>query len=43
MTNADVLIVGAGPTGLMPAAELRPAGVRPPAVNAIRRGAGART
>ncbi|GGQ13873.1 FAD-dependent oxidoreductase [Streptosporangium pseudovulgare] len=29
MTNADVIIVGAGPTGLMLAAELRLAGVRP--------------
>lgn len=27
--NADVVIVGAGPTGLMLAAELRLAGVRP--------------
>ncbi|MGV9807319.1 FAD-dependent monooxygenase [Micromonospora chersina] len=29
MTNANVIIVGAGPTGLMLAAELRLAGVRP--------------
>ncbi|OUC97265.1 FAD-dependent monooxygenase [Streptosporangium minutum] len=29
MTNADVIIVGAGPTGLMLAVELRLAGVRP--------------
>ncbi|MGP4099041.1 FAD-dependent monooxygenase [Nonomuraea sp. KM90] len=29
MTNADVIIAGAGPTGLMLAAELRLAGVRP--------------
>ncbi|WP_063780546.1 FAD-dependent monooxygenase [Nonomuraea sp. SBT364] len=29
MTNADVIIVGAGPAGLMLAAELRLAGVRP--------------
>ncbi|MFC4112871.1 FAD-dependent monooxygenase [Nonomuraea zeae] len=29
MTNTDVIIVGAGPTGLMLAAELRLAGVRP--------------